>query len=120
MGLGTGSVDGSLDLFGAGVVGFHGVQLFIFKPGGQVGFNPAAAAQTPHGSADFVGQIAFEDADRGEIALEFGVEFVVGWLVGRQYEIVGCVEALLDAVFGGGGFAGFGAGSGAGLGVDGV
>jgi len=117
VGLGPGAVYGALGLFGAGVVGFHRV---IFKGGEEIGFYRSAAAETPHGLADFIYEISFEEAYGGQFVQEFAVELAVGGLVGGANEIARCVEALLDAVFGARGLAGFGARASAGLGVDGV
>ncbi len=116
MSLSAGAIHRFLDLLGIGVVGFHGVEdeaRFIGKRDDNVGFHFAAAAQTPDGSPDFVYEIVFEDADRREVLPEFGVEFGVGCFFGRADEVVHREEAELEAVHGGSGFSGFGAGAGA-------
>jgi len=120
MSLSASAVDRFLNFFGFGVGGFHGIEdepRAIVKADDEVRFDFAAAAETPHGSADFVDKIAFEDADRGEIAEEFGVEFIVGGLVGWPDEIAVGIESVGEAVFGRGGFARFGARAGGGLSV---
>ena len=122
MGLGSGAVNGELE-FGGGFdlqrVRDGGVRTV---GGGEAGFKHrgfgfGAAAETPHGAPDFFGETGFEGADRGEFAVEGFAEFgIVGFFAGPD-EVTGGEETEFCRVFGGGGFAFFGAGSGGELGV---
>ena len=103
----AGAIDGELefdlsfvahgvwDEFGVGAVGDEGL------------FDFAAAAETPHGAADFVDEVVFEEADGGQFGAKlFGEVVVVGFFVGTD-EVSGGVEAVSDSVLRGDGFTGF-------------
>ena len=63
-------------------------------------FDFAAASETPHGAADFVDEIVFEEADWGEFAAKlFGEVVVVGFFAGAD-EVSGGVEAVGNGVLG--------------------
>ena len=112
VGLGAGAIDRVLGSGGGCVL--HGVSC---AGGDEGGFDLAAAAQTPQGAMDFVGEIAFEDADGGELIEEIGsVLFVEGFFAGAD-EIAGGEEAVGGGVFGAGGFTGGGSRPGRSLGV---
>jgi hypothetical protein len=92
-----------------GVVGLGGLH--------EGGLDFAAAAETPEGPMDFVGETGFEDAGGGELIEEIGsVLFVERFFAGAD-EIAGGEEAVGGGVFGTRGFASIGTGSGGGLGV---
>ena len=120
VGLGTGAVDGVLNLVGAAVEGLHrvvDVGGVIVESEQEACFDLAAAAETPCGAADFFHESVFEGADRGEFAFEIGLELgVVGFFFGTD-EVAPGEEAEGDAVEGRGCFAFFGAGTGGGLSV---
>ena len=100
MGLVAGTVDGELE-FGLRF-DLHGVGDSFARFAGDVKacFGYAATVETPHGSADFVDEGALEDAYRGKVLGEFGVEFGPGGLVGWSDEVVGGEEAFGNGVFG--------------------
>ena len=114
MGLGAGAVDGSLE-FGRGFI-LHRVGLGVGVEGcDEAFFDLAAAAETPHGAADFVDEIVFEDAGGGEVQAERVVEFGIEGLFAGTDEVVGGEEAVFGGVFGRRCFALFGAWTGGGL-----
>ena len=86
----------------------------LFHVAGDEGlFDFAAAAETPHGAADFVDEVVFEEADGGEFGAELFAEVaVVGFFVGAD-EVAGGVEAEGGGVAGGDGAAFGSAGSAA-------
>jgi len=119
VGEGSGAVYGPLDLLGVGVGGFHGVEdvpCAVVEADDEVGFDFAAAAETPHGAADFVDEIVFERTAGGEIGAEGFVELGVDIVFAGTDEVAGGEEAVGDGVLGGDGFAFFGAGASAGVG----
>jgi hypothetical protein len=109
MGLSAGAVYRLLDLVGLEVVGFHGIE----NAGGvgaaenhhEVGLYLTAAAETPHGAADFVDESVFEDGP-GRVIFEKRVAEagVIGFFTGPD-EISRGEEAVGDGVFGARGFA---------------
>jgi hypothetical protein len=109
----AGAVDGELDRGGGFVL--HGVGDGAgFDHGG---FDFAAAAEAPHGAADFVDEVVFEAAFWKKFGAEGLVEFVIRGLFTGTDEVFGGEEAMFGGVFGGGRFTGAGAGSGGVLGV---
>jgi hypothetical protein len=103
MGLGAGAVDGFLDFFRLGVHGFHGIEdeaSAVVEPEDEVGFDFAAAAETPHGASDFVDQAVFEDALGGEVLADGLVEFDVEVLFVGSDEVRGGEEAVFQGVLG--------------------
>jgi hypothetical protein len=108
---GAGAIDGELE-FGLGFMA-HGVG--DWREVGVVGdeglFDFAAASETPHGAADFVDEVVFEDADGGEFGAKLFAEVaVVGFFAGAD-EVAGGVEAEGGGVQGGDGAAFGSAGS---------
>ena len=68
MRLGSGAVHGFLDSDGVFVGGFHRIEdvfLAIVETQDQVGFDFAAAAETPGGAMDFFYEDVFEETARG-------------------------------------------------------
>ena len=105
MGLRSGSIHGELE------AGF-GVALHrIFRHSGERFFDLGAAAEAPHGSSDFVGEVLFENAGRGQFGLEILSEFVVYRLFAGADEVADGEEAEGDGVLGGDRFTGLCAGS---------
>ena len=101
----AGAIDGELE-FGLGFVA-HGVGdgcgVGVVGDEGLLDF--AAASETPHGAADFVDEVVFEEADGGEIGAELFAEVaVVGLFVGAD-EVARGVEAEGGGVKGGCGAA---------------
>jgi metal-dependent amidase/aminoacylase/carboxypeptidase family protein len=66
--------------------------------GGKFAFDVAAAAETPHGAADFVDEAFFEDADRAEFLHESSGELRVGEFLAWEDEVVEGEEAVRDRV----------------------
>ena len=103
VGLGSGAVDRFLDFFGVGAHGFHGIEdeaSAVVEPEHEVGFDFTAAVETPHGSADFGGEVVFEDALGGEIGVDGLVEFGVKVLLVGSDEVRGGEEAVFQGVLG--------------------
>jgi hypothetical protein len=96
------TVDGELEAGGCFLL--HRV---LLGWAGEIFFDLAAAAEPPHGAADFVGEIEFEHAYGGEIGVESLGEFGVGGLLVGADEVAGGEEAEGDGVLRGGGFTGF-------------
>ena len=111
MGLGSCSIDRFLDFFRVGAGGFHGIkdEAFVAEHEHEVGFDFAAAAKTPHGSADFGCEILFEDTLWREFAAEGFVEIGVDLVFIGADEVGGGEETVFEGVFRGGGFSGVGA-----------
>jgi hypothetical protein len=106
---GTGAVDRELELGGRFVL--HGV-------GGELSVREglldlAAAAETPHRTADFFDEILFEHGHRDKFALERIVQFVIEVTFVGADEVVSGEETVGDGVLRGDGFAFFGARSAA-------
>src|ERR1700730_13365454 len=106
MSLGAGTIDGSLMYFGVRVAGLHRVKdvaCAVVETDGEVGFDFAAAAETPHGAADFVDEIDFEQADGSQFGVErFGDVGVEGFFAGTDKVMFG-EEAVDDGVLRGDG-----------------
>jgi len=120
VGLGTGAVDGVLNLVGAAVEGLQrvvDVGGVIVESEQETCFDLAAAAESPCGAPDFFHESIFESADRGEFSFEIGLEFGVVGFFRRTDKVAAGEETEGDAVEGGVCFALFGAGTGGGLGV---
>jgi hypothetical protein len=105
MSQGTGAVYGELKA-GSGFF-LHRVLLCrAGVEGDEILFDLAAAAETPHGTADFVGEVEFERADGSEAFLEVLGEFGIGVLFVGADKVTGGKEAEGDGVLGGGCFTG--------------
>ncbi len=117
MSLGAGAIHGFLDSDSAFLAGFHGIEdvtLAIVETDDEVGFDFAAAAETPGGAMDFFHEDVFEETAWGELVDKAGVKGRVAFFFARADEVSG-EEAEGDGVFCGSGFSGFGARAGGGL-----
>ena len=98
MGLSAGAIYGQLD-FGRGFQ-LHGIEYGVgFE---KAFFDPGAAAESPHGAADFLDEVVFEDAFGREIldedCVDLGIESffagtdevveVAGWGCGGHFRMV--------------------------------
>ena len=101
MSLSAGAIDGFLNLFGGGVGGLHGIEdvtASIVETDGKVGFHFATAAETPHGSADFLDEIEFERTVGGEFGLERIGEFGIVVFFSGSNEVADSEKAVSDGV----------------------
>jgi hypothetical protein len=117
MRLGAGTVHGFLDSDSVFVGGFHGIEdvfLAIVETQDQVGFDFAAAAETPGGAMDFFHEDVFEKTAWGQLMDKPGLKGRVTFFFAWPDEVAG-EEAEGDGVFCGFGFSGFCARSGGGL-----
>ena len=108
MSLGAGAVDGFLDSDGAFLGGFHGIEdvtLAIVETDDEVGFDLAAAAETPGGAMNFFDEDVFEETARGKLVDKAGVKGFVAFFFTGPDE-VSREEAEGYGVFCGFGFSG--------------
>ena len=113
--LGAGAVDGSLEFFEGGEVGF-----VLFEEIEEAVFGLVDAAEAEEGAGDLFGEALLERAFRGGFVEDLGAELrVFGGL--SDFGGVGLgEEAVGGGVAGGFGFTGGGYGAGGELGVGGV
>ena len=101
MSLGAGAVHGLLDADSAFFGGFHRVEdvtLAIVETDDEVGFDFAAAAETPGCAMDFFHEDVFEKTARGELMDEPGVKGRVAFFFAWTDKVSG-EEAEGDGVF---------------------
>jgi len=101
MGLGAGAIDGRLNAFRVGAEPFHWVRNvngILVEDQDQVGFDFSAAAEAPHGTANFVDKVLLEQACGRELLAELVFDFVVDDFFAWTDKVGFGEESELDAV----------------------